>query len=116
MLEPIFNPPPQLDAPELQRIMLEVLRKIEPIVSLPEEVIERTVSIQQKIDQIRTLIIQQETTSFQALLNTAGTKTEVIVTFLALLELIKQENIIVVQRSVFDDITIKTYETNVIEE
>ncbi|MFA5106840.1 MAG: segregation/condensation protein A [Patescibacteria group bacterium] len=116
MLEPIFNPPPQLDAPGLQRIMLEVLRKIEPIVSLPEEVIERTVSIQQKIDQIRTLIIQQETTSFQALLNTAGTKTEVIVTFLALLELIKQENIVVVQQSVFDDITIKTYETNVIEE
>lgn len=116
MMEPMFSPPPDLDTDGLQRIMLEVLRKIEPIVSLPEEVIERTVSIQQKIDQIRQLIIQQSSTSFQALLNTAKTRTEVIVTFLALLELIKQENVIVVQQDVFDEITIKTFETNVIEE
>lgn len=115
-LEPIFNPPPQLDAAGLRLIMLEVLSKIEPIVSLPEEVIERTVSIQEKIDQIKNLISGQNATSFRNLLSSAKTKTEVIVTFLALLELIKQESIVVVQQGIFEEITIKTYDLHVTQE
>ena len=115
-LEPIFNPPPNLDTDGLQKIMLSVLKKLEPLVNLPEEVIERTISIQEKINQIRKLVDNNPQTNFSSLLNQAENKTDIIVTFLALLELIKQETIVVVQENIFKDITIKIHEETVTEE
>ncbi|MBU0707748.1 segregation/condensation protein A [Patescibacteria group bacterium] len=115
-LEPIFCPPPNLDASGLKNIMLEVLRKLEPLVTLPETVIERAISIQEKINQIKNLIGTDSKLNFKSLMKNAETRTEIIVTFLALLELIKQENVLVVQESIFEDITINNYQKNVIEE
>jgi len=116
ILEPIFAPPPNLDASALKKYMLGILNKIEPLIRLPEDVIERAVSIQEKIDQIRNLIYQEAQLNFRTLLNHAKSRTDIIVTFLALLELIKQETIVVVQKDMFEDITIKSIEQNVTEE
>ncbi len=115
-MEPIFSPPPNLDMKDLHKMMLSLLQKLEPLVSVPEDVIERTVSIQEKIDQIRNLIYANPQTNFRTLLDAAESKTDIIVTFLALLELIKQESIVVVQENIFKDITIKVYDEPVTEE
>ncbi len=115
-MEPIFNPPPNLDTNGLKKIMLLILEKLSPLISLPDEVIERTISIQEKINQIRKIIESESQTNFCYLLNQAKNKTDIIVTFLALLELIKQETIIVVQEDIFNDIKIKIYDQPVIED
>lgn len=115
-MEPIFNPPPNLDTNGLRKIMLLILEKLSPLISLPDEVIERTISIQEKINQIRKIIESESQTNFRNLLNQAKNKTDIIVTFLALLELIKQETIIVVQEDIFNDITIKIYDQSVVED
>ncbi|MDD5342213.1 MAG: segregation/condensation protein A [Patescibacteria group bacterium] len=115
-LEPIFTPPAGLEIEDLRKMMLGIINRLEPLISLPEAVIERTISIQEKIAQIKDFIASQAQTDFRSLLNQAKTRTDIIVTFLALLELIKQETIVVVQKSTFEEITIKTYEEHVSQE
>jgi segregation and condensation protein A len=65
------------------------------------------VSITQKIDHIQKLISEKLETSLSQLLLEAKSKTEVIVTFLALLELTKQRIVTLEQNEHFADIMIK---------
>ena len=106
-VEPIFNPPQGICAKDLRDYFKEVLERIEPIVKLPQEMIKRTVSIQEKISQIKTAISTEARLSFKNLLTQSKNKTEVIVTFLALLELVKQRSVLVMQESVFEEIYIE---------
>lgn len=106
-IEPVFSPPPGLTAPKLRELFLNVLREIEPIVSLPREVATRAISIREKIEQVRQMLLERAMVNFGALLRTARTKVDVIVTFLALLELVKQRSAVVVQESLFAEIVVK---------
>jgi segregation and condensation protein A len=67
-----------------------------------------TVTIGQQMTLIRTQLTRHKQISFRNLLHHATSRTEVIVTFLALLELIKQYTIQVRQESLFGDILIST--------
>lgn len=109
IIEPIFTPPKGLKAGHLKEVFLEILKDIEPFVTLPTEVIEKTVSIREKIIQIQSNIQREMSLNFHTLLGSAESKTEIIVTFLALLELVKQRVILVVQDNAFDNIHVKKY-------
>lgn len=106
-IEKIFNPPKTLTAEKMKQLFIGVLKEIEPWVSLPREVMVKTISIQQRIQGIREMIAEQATLTFKNILVTAKNKTEIIVTFLALLELVKQRTVVVVQESVFEDIVVR---------
>lgn len=110
VIDPIFTPPKGLTTKTIKEIFIEVLKKIEPIVNLPQEVMEKTVSIQEKISQIQEAIQRGISLNFYALLKSAESKTEIIVTFLALLELVKQQVIVVAQQEAFSDIEIHNYQ------
>jgi segregation and condensation protein A len=112
-VEPIFNPPENIGAKDLKNYFQEVLERIEPIVKLPQEMIKKTVSIQEKITEIRNVVSNEVRLNFKELLTQSKNKTEVIVTFLALLELVKQRSVHVIQESVFEEIYI---EQNNVEE
>ncbi len=101
-----FAPPPKLTAARLAEMFRQVLSGLEPWLNFPSEVIRKTISIQEKIQQIREKISQQATSNFSEILKDAKNKTEVIISFLALLELMKQRIIFVKQDKTFDDITI----------
>lgn len=105
--EIVFNPPRDLKKEYLKNIFEKILKDLEPILRLPKEVIQKTISIQEKIRQIHDLIFEKSSVSFQRLLKDSKSKTEIIVTFLALLELIKQRTVVVVQDGMFSDITIQ---------
>lgn len=105
-IKKVFNPPRHLTVDKMKELFLGVLKEIEQWVSLPKEVMIKTISIREKIENIKRLILAQATLSFRNILTNAKNKTEVIVTFLALLELVKQRTIIVVQEKVFEDIVI----------
>ncbi len=107
VLEPVFNPPKSLTSLKLHELFLHVLQSIEPIVSLPKESYHRTVSIEEKISHLRERILQQASMNFMHMISTSKDKTEIIVTFLALLELVKQRVIAVVQTGTFSDIEIQ---------
>ena len=106
-VEPIFNPPEDITTKDLKNYFREILDRIEPVVKLPKEMIKRTVSIQEKISEIRNTISNEVRMNFKTLVTQSNNKTEVIVTFLALLELVKQRSVHVVQESIFEEIYIE---------
>lgn len=102
-----FAPPPKLVKSRLAEVFAEIIRGLQPFINLPFEVVKRTISIQEKINQIRQKIYDGATSRFSDILKEAKDKTEVIVSFLALLELIKQKVVVVRQSKIFDDIKIE---------
>lgn len=107
-LEPIgFQPPPLLPASRLGVIFAEIINGLQLTLNLPTEVVRKAISIQEKIQQIRERIYRNVSSKFSDILKEAKDKTEVIVSFLALLELIKQRTISVKQDRIFEDILIE---------
>lgn len=102
-----FHPPEGLTAPQLGLLFAKVLKRLEPIFVLPKRVIEKTVNIHEKIQHIKDIILREASISFARVISDAGSKTEKIVSFLAMLELVKQRMISVEQEKLFDDIIIK---------
>jgi segregation and condensation protein A len=105
--ETVFTPPVGVTAVKLRNVFLVVLKKLDPIVKLPRQAIEKTVSLQQKILQIREFLNTSKRVGFRKLMSDAKSKTEVIVNFLAILELLKQSELRVRQKGIFEDIILE---------
>lgn len=103
----VFAPPIGVTPQKLVAVFLGVLSALLPIMELPKSVVLRTLSIKEKIEELRSLILKRAETSFSAMIRGASNKTEIIVSFLAMLELIKQKIINVSQENIFEDISIK---------
>lgn len=106
---PEFSPPPKLTTEKLAAAFRLVLAVLEPIIKLPQAAVERAISIQEKIGRIRQMILDRVAISFHEVLAGAKSKTEVIVSFLALLELVKQRVIDAEQRQLFCEITVQKH-------
>lgn len=104
---PVFAPPPTMHTNVLHQVFEDILRDLAPVVRIPKVAIEKVVSLREKINHITDLMTQQAQLSFKHLMLNAETKTEVVVTFLALLELVKQRVVHVSQATPFSDILIK---------
>jgi len=102
---PKFSPPVKLRLKDLGLIFQLIVNRLEPVVNLPQEVIKKTISIGEKIRQIKEMILEKVSFSFKNLLS-RGDKTEVIVSFLALLELVKQQSVRVNQSGLFGEIQV----------
>jgi len=107
-IAPVFNPPKTLSQSALLELFRHILKEIEPIVNMPREVMRRTVSLQEKILGLRERITKNISMQFSSLMKESTSKMDVIVTFLALLELVKQRTIVVKQDSIFEDITVES--------
>lgn len=105
-----FWPDPAVGQDTLKSSILGVLSALRELDSLPKAKIKEAISIQEKIDSLQTLLSRQIETRLSDLLAGAKNKDEVIITFLALLELIKQKMFTVDQEALFTDITIKQYQ------
>lgn len=104
--EPRFSPPEGLKTGAMAEVMLQVIKRLEPIVILPESVMEKTVTLHQKMLDIHSMLKRSKGLSFRSLLTDSRSKIEKIVSFIALLELVKQEEVAVSQKRPFDDILI----------
>ena len=101
-----FFPPQNAAARDLRESMLQLLRRLQPINTLPEVKMDRTVTVEQKIKLIYNTLLKFKSLSFNKLLEDASSRSEVIVSFLALLELIKKEKVAIDQGSAFEDMII----------
>ncbi len=102
-----FLPDPNVTVDTLAQSLRSVAVELREIVRLPEQVMQEVVSISEKIAHIQKLIAFSVETSLSSLIKEAKSKTEVIVTFLALLELTKQRVVTLEQSELFEDIMIK---------
>ena len=102
----VFFPPKKLLAKDMANVFDELIGGLEPIEKLEEKKLEHKVSIEDKILSIRQMVINRIKFNFNKILKHAKSKTEVIVSFLAMLELIKQRDIAVSQKGLFQDMEI----------
>lgn len=100
-----FAPPKKLQKEDLSKIFKDFLVS-KKIVRLEERTMEPKVNIEEKIQGIRDALCARINFSFRDFLAKAESKTEVIVSFLAVLELIKQKSVSVEQLELFAEIVI----------
>lgn len=86
---------------DLLKSMEKLVSRLRPLNPLPKITIDRAVSVKQKVDSIWNALKQHKKINFKDLLATAENKTEVIVSFLAILELMRDQKAYINQESAF---------------
>jgi segregation and condensation protein A len=107
-----FYPDPNVTTKQLHQCILIVLRALKELDNLPQAKLKEAVSMQEKIDHLTVTLSAKVETKLSDLLKTAKNKAEAIITFLALLELIKQKIFIASQQTLFSEVVIKKYESH----
>jgi segregation and condensation protein A len=110
-----FFPDPNITTKQLHNSILNIVMQLKELDSLPKAKVKEAISIQEKIDHLRNHLSSQVETKLSDLLKTAKNKQEIIITFLALLELIKQRIFSAEQEALFADVVIKKTEIHGIE-
>ena len=105
-----FAPPEGIDVGALHEYFVQLLKRLEPFFSLKEQSLQRTVSVQERMEEIRSAILVRSQLAFSDVLAGARNRVDVVVSFLALLELVKQRVIHAAQSEAFQDIMIRRVE------
>lgn len=116
-----YEPPVDLDKlldgltlAKLQRIFQSVMKrqqdKLDPIRSSFGTIKREPVSLEERIIDVMRFARKHRTFSFRQMLERQGDKLEIVVTFLAVLELMKIGKIHLTQEHTFDDMYIETLE------
>lgn len=92
---------------DLQQAFVILLKRLEPVAVLPQVAIDRTVSVKEKIASIYKALQHLKKLAFTDIIERARNRTEVIVSFLAILELVKQEQVAVKQDHSFHNFTLQ---------
>lgn len=111
-IRPKFSPPPGLKLEQLLAVFEEVVRRVEYVTSLPQKIMERVVSLKEMVSGIRDALFQAQKMSFREVVKNAKSKHEVVVCFMALLELIKSGEAAVNQKGIFDEIEVERVSVN----
>ena len=106
-----FMPPAGLTADMLRDTFRALVRRLEPLMQLPKAAVARIVTIEDKIQELRQRLSQGLKTSFHRFLAGGKDRHEMVVSFLALLELIKQRIVSVRQKELFQDVQLANYES-----
>lgn len=95
---------------QLLKALLKILSK-RPLVKKEKEITHElrkdSISVYQRIKQLEAIFYEKEQCSFYELFNDQYTKTDIVVTFLALLEMLKNNDVEAYQQNPFDDIIIR---------
>lgn len=87
----------------LERSFNQVLKRLRPLKALPQVAIDRTISLKEKIDSIYRALQSVSKITLSSMTKEAQSRTEIIVTFLAILELAKQQRVSLRQDSCFEE-------------
>ena len=112
-----YEPPVDLDAlldgitlSKLNDIFKEIMKrqhdKIDPVRSTFGKIEKEEITVEDKMEYLNTYISKHKKFSFRDLLTKQKSKTQLVVTFLAILEMMKMGKIWVEQENTFDDIVI----------
>jgi len=106
-MPPVFYPPSSLRANMLANVFAGLAALIPKAEKMAEEKLKRIVSLEEKIAHIRGILQNVMERGFSEIVKGAKEKVEVVVSFLALLELARQKFVTLRQEAPFSDIMIK---------
>lgn len=108
LLSQSFFYPPQGMAPsDIQAHFLKVLGEIPVFTKLEESMVEEVITLEEKIVSLQETLRRRVETSFSEIVSHAKDRVDVIVSFLAMLELVKQRMIRADQSDLFGEIRLK---------
>ncbi|MBI2617905.1 segregation/condensation protein A [Candidatus Kaiserbacteria bacterium] len=107
-VEPLFSPAHDVSIRSMQETIKRVIANLPITEFLPEAVVKKIMSIEEAIENLTSRITQSLRMNFGEFANAKkNEKIEVIVSFLAMLELVKQGIINATQEKTFEDITME---------
>lgn len=111
--EPMFAPSKDATMPNLEKALADALAALEEVEKLPEARVRPMVTIEEMMERLLDRVRSKLSVSFKEFSGGAKEKVEIIVSFLALLELVKQGSVDADQGEHFSDIRIKDLSTDV---
>jgi len=111
-VQALFYPPEDINAYDLRKYFQAVLTEIPVVEQLDEEVVREVITLEEKINDLQNTLRQRIEMSFSELTTGATDKIDVILSFLAMLEMVKQRIIDVEQGELFQEIRLKNKTTN----
>lgn len=106
-MQAFFYPPENITAVDLQNAFIKALGEIPVMEKLEEEMVREVLTLEEKIVHLQDVLKRKVETSFAELIAHTEDTIEVVVSFLAMLELVKQKIIHVEQGNLFSDIRVK---------
>lgn len=99
--------PPDLNAYDLRNLFCKVLESVPQKEQLAQEIVEEVVSLEDKINHLKRTMEKRISFAFHETVKDAKDKIDVIVTFLAMLEMVKQKIVLVTQDDLFGEIKLE---------
>lgn len=103
-IAPAFVPPTAVTASSLAETYRVILKRLEPFFALQEVSMERVKSVEERIEELRGAIATRASVSFHDMTKTAQKKIDVVMSFLALLELLRRNVIRATQAGTWGEI------------
>lgn len=108
----VFYPPRNILAADLRGAYELFFKNLPSVEKLEEQSLERVVTIEEKINELKTRISAAVEASFASISSGTKEKIDVILTFLALLMLFRNRILMIDQNELFGDIKIKSLPSN----
>lgn len=106
-VEVVFHPPQNVTLNDLERAFKKVIGDIPVAEKLEEEMVREVLTLEEKIVHLQDTLRGRVQVSFHELVKDAKDRVEIVVSFLAMLELVKQKIIHVEQSDLFEEIKMK---------
>lgn len=100
----VFVAPENVNAYDIKKYFLNILSAIPIIENLQEEVVAEVITLEEKITALENSLRLRIESSFSEFVGNADSKIDVIISFLAVLEMVKQRIIHVEQQELFSEI------------
>ncbi len=91
----------------LQELYQTILKRLQPFFALQEASMERVKSVEERLEELTEALRGKISMSFKEVVRSAGSKMDVVVSFLALLELLRRRAVRAEQTGAFEDIHLK---------
>ena len=104
----IFYPPPKCSPSLISQTFGAILRTLPQLQTLAEEKLKKVISLEEKIREIQARLAKRLERAFSEIVKGSKEKIEIVVSFLAILELAKQKLVSLHQGELFEEIIVKT--------
>lgn len=102
-----FRPSGNITPEILQTAFLQILKRLAPFFALREQRMTRTVSVEERVRALRDALAVRAKMHFHEVVSGVTEKADVVVNFLALLEMLRRHEVRIVQEGAFEGIVIE---------
>ncbi|OGZ44716.1 MAG: hypothetical protein A3C84_02215 [Candidatus Ryanbacteria bacterium RIFCSPHIGHO2_02_FULL_48_12] len=103
----VFYPPQGFGIADMAAVVRGIILALPKKEVIPEKTVRTIVSLEERMEELRKKTEANLAKSFQSFVGSTEEKLDIIISFLAMLELIKQGVLFVEQQNIFHDITIE---------